>query len=326
MGGFDRVRVVLLGLGTALVLAVLAACADAPSKQLTRWDAYYARSERPRAHVVVIPPQGSTVPMAKLIAEYVVDNLTQRNISAVVGDGRLSRGRYFVLTGVIEGNASTSQSRFNRLIRWSLSDSQGRIMSSHTEGVDGTDQEWDFGSGRLLNAIGIGTAGPVAQMILAETKALAPLDPLRRGLLVESVSGLTPDNAARLTQDVRAALRASDVQVTGDPRQASFRLTGQVQVTGEPDGTDKVRIVWRVLTMDRQELGHAVQENNLPRGDVQSQWALLSPRVAKAAAVGVEHVFGTRSGPLPGAANRATGQPPEIVLPGVVGRAPPPPR
>ena len=69
-----------------------------------------------------------------------------------------------------------------------------------------------------------------------------------------------------------------------------------------------------------------MQENTLPGGEIQSQWERLSPSVAKGAAVGVEHVFGTRSGPLPGAHNRATGQPPEIVLPGVPGRAPPPPR
>jgi len=316
-------RTVVLGLGVVLTLA---ACTETRTQQLTRWDAYYARSETPRAHVVVAPPQGSTVPMAKLIAEYVVDHLTRHKISAVVGDGAPGPGRYFILTGVIEDSRTNPQTRFNRLIRWSLSDSQGRIISSHTEGVDGTEQEWNFGSGRLLDAIGIATAGPVAQMVLTETKATAPLDPLRRGLMVENATGLPPADAEQLTRDVRTALRAFDVQVTGDPRQATFRLAGHVEVTADQSGTDKVRIVWRVLTMDRQELGHAVQENHLPKGDIQTQWAKLSPHVAKAAAVGVQHVFGTRSGPLPGAANRATGEPPEIVLPGVPGRAPPPPR
>lgn len=317
------IRLGFVGLG--LVLA-LAACTETRTTQLSRWDAYYARSETPRAHVVVVPPQGSTVPMAKLIAEYVVDHLRRSKISAVVGDDAPGQGRYFILTGVIEDGRTNLKTRFKRLIRWSLNDSQGRIISSHTEGVDGTEQEWNFGSGRLLNAIGIATAGPVVQMVLAETKATTPLDPLRRGLLVEIPTGLPPGDAERLTHDVRTALRAFDVQVTGDPRQATFRLAGHVEVTADQGGTDKVRIVWRVLTMDRHELGHAVQENNLARGAVQTRWAELSPEVAKAAAVGVQHVFGTRSGPLPGAANRATGEPPEIVLPGVPGRAPPPPR
>ena len=58
-------RAFILGFGLVFLLV---GCAKVPSKQPTRWDAYYARTDRPRTHVVVVPPQGSTVPMAKLIA------------------------------------------------------------------------------------------------------------------------------------------------------------------------------------------------------------------------------------------------------------------
>lgn len=306
----------------------LTACGQDKVKQLTQWETYYAETDKPRAHVVVEPPTGSTVPMSKLVAEYVVDHLTKRKISAVVGRNIPGQGKHFVLTGAIEENIGEGQEKYPYIIRWSLSDSQGRLISSHAEGVNASRQEWDFGSPRLLNSIGLSTAGPVAQMVLAESKTKTPIDPLRQGLLVENLTGLKSENADLLTREVRKALRKADVQVTGDPRQATFRLGGDVVVT--PDvgaaGYENVRIVWRVMTMDYVELGNAVQENRLLVGEMSRDWSAMVPKIAAAAAIGVEHVFGARSGPAPGAVNRAKGAPPEIVLPGVPGRAPPPPR
>jgi len=317
----------------AVVLAVLvlAACADGPGKMPSRWDTYYARTDAPRAHVKVVPPQGTTVPMGNLIAQYVVDNLKKEKISAEIADGRValngqSRGRYFVLSGVAEPNLNNPRIKYRRILRWMLSDAQGRLISTYSHGVSGGEREWAFGDARLLADIGIGTAGPISQMVLKETKATAPIDPLRRGLLVEQVTGLSTEDAGHLTRAVAAALRTSDVLVTGDPRQASFRLAGHVEVSSGADGYDDVRIVWQVMTMDRRELGSAVQENRLPKSTVEGRWAVLSARVGQAAAVGIEHVFGTRSGPPPGAPNRAHGKPPAIVLPGEPGRALPPPQ
>ncbi|MBL4614020.1 MAG: hypothetical protein JKY27_04000 [Magnetovibrio sp.] len=309
---------------------VLSACADGAPQRMSRWDSYYARIDTPRAHVQVVPPEGTSLPMAELIAQYVVEYLQKENISAVVGDGAPSQGRHFVLTGYVEQNITDPRVRYRRILHWLLSDASGRLIATHAQGIEGTEQAWNFGDAQLLSAIGIGTAGPVSQMVLKETKSKAPIDPLRRGLLVENVTGLADEEAKSLTRAVAKALRTSDVLVTGDPRQASFRLAGHVEIMPGSDGFDDVRIVWRVQTMDRRELGNAVQENRVPSGAFSARfakrWAAISQSVAAAAAVGVEHVFGTRAGPPPGATNYPGDEPPVVVLPGVPGRAMPPPR
>lgn len=305
---------------------VLAACSKNTAKRQTRWDMYYARVDTPRAHVQVVPPTGTTVPMAKLIAEYVVERLEKEKISAAVGDGTPSQGRHFVLTGYAEKNLNDPRVRYRRILHWLLSDASGRLIATHAHGVEGSEQEWNFGDAQMLSAIAIGTAGPVSQMVLKETRAKAPIDPLRRGLLVETVTGLGAEDAGYLTRAVTDALRTSDVLVTGDPRQASFRLTGHVEILQGQSGQDDVRIVWRVLTMDRRELGNAVQENRVPTGSLNGRWKARAKSIGEAAAVGVEHVFGTRTGPPPGAVEYPGGEPPAIVLPGEPGRALPPPQ
>jgi len=305
---------------------VLSACADSAPKRKTRWDLYYARADAPRAHVQVVPPEGTTVPMAKLIAEYVVEYLKKEKISAQLGNGAALKGRHFVLNGYAEPNTDDPRLRYRRVLRWMLSDADGRLIATHTQGVEGTDQEWNFGDAQLLTAIGIGTAGPISQMVLRETKAVVPIDPLRRGLLVEQVTGLRDEDARHLTRAMADVLRMSDVLVTGDPRQASFRLAGHVEVLSTGDGFEDVRIVWRVQTMDRRDLGNAVQENRLPAGTLTGRWGEVSKSIATAAAVGVEHVFGTRTGPPPGSSLYPGDAPPPIVLPGQPGRALPPPQ
>ena len=319
------IRAGVLGV-LALMAGALAACVENPNPLQTRWDAYYAIPEASRAHVVVAPPEGTTVPMAKLIARYVVENLNKQSISAEIGDGKPGKGRHFILTGTVEDNLTDPRVRFRRVLRWLLSDASGRVISTHAEGIEGSEQEWDFGSARLLEAIGMQTAGPVAQMVLVETKTTAPLDPLRQGLLVDTVTGIAPEDAQAMLESLKDALRTTDVLVTGDPRQAAYRLTGQVETTPVQGDVLKVRITWTATTLDNKELGRAVQENQISASQIQGGWAELAPRVGQAAAVGVEHIFGARSGPAPGAPNRALGEPPAVFLPGEPGRAPPPPQ
>ncbi|MCR4376952.1 MAG: hypothetical protein NUV50_02535 [Rhodospirillales bacterium] len=319
------IRMWALGL-LALMAGALAACAENTRPLQTRWDAYYAIPDAPSAHVVVVPPEGTTLPMAKLIARYVVENLHKQKISAEIGDGQPGQGHHFILTGTVEDNLTDPQVRFRRVMRWLLSDAGGRLIATHAEGIEGSEDEWDFGSARLLEAIGIQTAGPVAQMVLLETKAPAPIDPLRQGLLVDTVMGVSPEDAQALLASLKEALRTTDVIVTGDPRQAAYHLTGQVETTPVSGDMLKVRITWVVASLDNREMGRAVQENQIPAAQIQGGWRDLAPRVGQAAALGVEHVFGLRSGPAPGAANRALGDPPAVVLPGESGRALPPPQ
>lgn len=321
-------------LAVFVLAAMTASCAEPKPTSHTRWDAYYARAEQPEPSVAVMPPDGTSVPMAKLIARYVAENLKTQGITAEVGGitappsgfFRGRRGGRFLLTGVAENGGGDPRSRYGKVIRWMLTDADGRVVATHTQGVDGTAKEWDFGSARLLNEIGIGAAGAVAQMVTAETGATAPLDPLRRGVLAEGISGVPARDAEALMAALKRALRKSDVLVTGDARQASFRLNGAVKAKPARSGQVSVRITWTVTDMNRRVLGRAVQENTVAAGAIADGWAELAPRIGEAAAVGVVRVFGVRPGPPFQGDGSATDMPPAVVLPGAPGRALPPPR
>ncbi|MBF0247245.1 MAG: hypothetical protein HQL36_04120, partial [Alphaproteobacteria bacterium] len=214
-------RAVLSILGVAVALA---GCADAPLKRTTRWDAYYASAAAPRPAIRVTPPEGTTVPMAKLIAEYVTDYLKKEDIAASVGDGGTGAGKHYLLNGRAALLAPDETGRRKRVMTWMLSDAQGRVISSHTLAVDGTEAQWDYGDAQVLTSIGLNTAAPVARLVRAEVGTKVPVDPTSRGLLLDPITGLDAAAAGPVADALAEALRGTDLLVTGDLRQATYRL------------------------------------------------------------------------------------------------------
>ncbi len=324
-----------------MVLALVGCAAQAPPTA-SRWDAYYAHAAAPRTRVVVVPPEGASVPMAKLIARYVVQYLNKHDLSAEVGNAAqvatAKDVRTFVLSGTVEENVSDPRIRYRRVLHWIVSDVHGRLISTYAQGIGGASREWDFGSPRLLNAIGFDAADPIAQIVKVETWEAAPAisltASLRRTVVLEGISGVSQKDSRFLMAALKKALRALDVQVTGDERQATLRVLGAVKMRpvpanvqpGSAPGRVDVRIVWTVATLDRTVVGRAVQENTVLTRDLKNGWAALAARVGAAAAVGIERIFAVRPRALPEQQDSVDGGPPEVVLPGVPGRAPPPPR
>ena len=94
--------------------------------------------------------------------------------------------------------------------------------------------------------------------------------------------------------------------------------------TGDPvNGRQYVRIIWRVNTVTGEEVGKAVQENTVVAGSLNGEWGQVAEAVSYAAVRGISDLFSdadehlTSREPLPDF--------PDVQLPSVPGRAPPPP-
>ena len=146
----------------------------------------------------------------------------------------------------------------------------------------------------------------------------------RPAFMVNPVAGAPGNGNEALTAALRSALRARDITISTDPRQAGFVIDGRVDLTPPVNGRQQARIIWTVNTIAGEEVGRAVQENNVVAGTLDGEWGRVAEIVAVAAVEGVEELFGATE-------NRTTGEEalpdfPDIDLPQVPGRAPPPPR
>lgn len=151
--------------------------------------------------------------------------------------------------------------------------------------------------------------------------------PVRWGkpsFLVRTVRGAPGDGNKALALAIGAALRAKDLTVTEDPRQAGYEVVGKVDVGPPVNGRQRARITWAVNTMGGQEVGKAVQENIVAAGSLDSSWGRVAILVSSAAANGIQQLFDT-----PRPRYTPVGAVPDFPkipdLPRVPGRALPPP-
>ena len=141
--------------------------------------------------------------------------------------------------------------------------------------------------------------------------------------LIRPVVGAPGNGNESLTAALKSALRDRDLTISEDPRQAGFIIDGQVDL-GEPvNGRQYVKISWAVNTVTGEEVGRAVQENTVVAGSLDGEWGQVAEVVSQAAVRGIQDLFGDAADqtgarvPLPDF--------PDVDLPAIPGRAPPPP-
>lgn len=141
--------------------------------------------------------------------------------------------------------------------------------------------------------------------------------------LIRPVVGAPGNGNESLTAALKSALRDRDLTISEDPRQAGFIIDGAVDL-GEPvNGRQYVKISWAVNTVTGEEVGRAVQENTVVAGSLDGEWGQVAEVVSQAAVRGIQDLFGDAAEqtgarvPLPDF--------PDVDLPAIPGRAPPPP-
>lgn len=141
--------------------------------------------------------------------------------------------------------------------------------------------------------------------------------------LIRPVVGAPGNGNESLTAALKSALRDRDLTISEDPRQAGFIIDGQVDLGDPVNGRQYVKISWAVNTVTGEEVGRAVQENTVVAGSLDGEWGQVAEVVSQAAVRGIQDLFGDadeQTGarvPLPDF--------PDVDLPAIPGRAPPPP-
>ncbi len=270
----------------------------------------------------VAPVEGPTVPMARLLARSVADELKELEVPATAMAASASR---YVLHGRTEINRENAALPYIMVIRWTLFDQTGEIVGRHTQGVEGTWWQWEYGDPRIIRAVGKGAAKPIAAMLTGEDdEPFLPTAPRGAALFVEPVEGAPGDGNQSLGRALRMALRTAGIILTEDREKADFVLRGGVEVAPPDGGRQKVRIVWTVNQVGGAEVGTATQENAVPAHSLDGAWGRVAVLAAAAALDGIEQML------EPARADRVRkflpATPPGRRLKQIPGRAPPPPQ
>lgn len=192
--------------------------------------------------------------------------------------------------------------------------------------ADGGTQELEIG-GDSLDEAALPPEGNAQAAMMSDRSDDAQATPIswgRPSFLIRAVTGAPGDGNEVLTSGIKRAMRAHDLTVSEDPRQAGYEVLGQVTIGPPVNGRQHARVVWRVMTLDGVEVGKAMQENTVIAGSLDGEWGRVGDIVSEAAALGIQELFENQPN-LARQSSRAPGFTRNPNLQQVPGRAPPPP-
>ena len=170
-------RFLLLG-----AVVVLAACGAVPRPFHLPADAPPNALAAPGASVDIRVEAiaGTPRPLARLLARSVAEGLAALHLTAVARATGLSR---YTLSG--QAQAGDGLETHAVVIEWSLRESGGDIVAIHTQGVEATREQWDFGDPRVVRRTGRDAAAAIVNLLEEEAAPPARVEaPVRRILVV----------------------------------------------------------------------------------------------------------------------------------------------
>ncbi len=200
-------------------------------------------------------------------------------------------------------------------------------LTPNDNGLDDLQEILDPEASEALDEAALPQQARARPAVLAgerNTTQAAPISWGRPSFMIRPVTGAPGDGNEVLTSGIKNAMRAKDLTISDDPRQAAYEVLGQVTVGPPVNGRQQARVVWQVNTLDGVEVGKAMQENAVIAGSLNGEWGRVGEIVSAAAVDGIQELFENTPN-----LNRNAGQTPDFTrnphLQQVPGRAPPPP-
>ncbi|HJO72147.1 MAG TPA: hypothetical protein QGG32_04750 [Rhodospirillales bacterium] len=164
--------------------------------------------------------------MARLLAQSVAAELDTQRVLASVGVAGDSR---YVLRGRAERNRDNNRVPLIVVIKWDLVDASSKLVCNHSQGVEGTWWQWEYGDPRIIRSVGKVAAKPIVAMIRVEPDTVPPGAPQPANLLIEEVKGAPGDGNSALTREMKVAAKAAGIATTELPDVATHVLQGVVR-------------------------------------------------------------------------------------------------
>lgn len=241
--------------------------------------------------IYVTAVEGTTAPMGRLLARAVADALNERDVPAYVNPPKTRR---YLLAGRVDSAVEGTW-----VVRWRLLDPHDTVVAEHEELVDVPAWRWEYGDPRLLDTIGAHVAATLVKVARPEDPSLQPVpEPAALSVHVGPVEGAPGDGNTSLRRAVRASLGLAKVPLS-DRKDGAAVLTAKVEVGAARNGTQPIRIIWRLDDADGARIGEAAQENGVPQGSLDGPWGEIAGYAADAAVEGIlELIAAAGSGPV----------------------------
>lgn len=260
------------------------------------------------AAVIVPPVQGAPAAVAEALAAAVAEGLSRQEIPARVGPG--APGEHRVIASVLDLRPVDADDRILVALGLELRDGDGRpvLVQQVRGGLPGALWTAEAVDPDALTEAARALVAPALPRLAAAEQALVPIPEAEPLGLAEGVAPPPPDalsilpavevlpvtgapggasNNTLMAQAARSVLRQTGVPVSRTASDAGAAVAAIVTIAPAVEGRERIAVTWTVMTPEGHEIGTVNQENMLPAGYAQQQWADLSYLIAAAAVDGI---------------------------------------
>lgn len=248
--------------------------------------------DRPSAALLQVPDSmdiavgnfdGEPRATAVKLSAAAADQLLKHDITASATAA--SRSGYTLDGRINEGAPQAGKATVT--VIWRLHDPTGKTIVEHRTQLSGSVHDWQQGADAQVAQLAAAGADVLASLINETTPKEQPQASGRVRVAVRKVAGAPGDGNDSLAASITAVLKHADIELV-DATQGKPDLDVDAMVSIVPKGDRQhVKIVWRVSRATGAEIGTVVQENDVPRGQLDGAWGDIAYTVAIAAGGGI---------------------------------------
>ena len=248
--------------------------------------------DRPSAALLQVPDSmdiavgnfdGEPRATAVKLSAAAADQLLKHDITASATAA--SRSGYTLDGRINEGAPQAGKATVT--VIWRLHDPTGKTIVEHRTQLSGSVHDWQQGADAQVAQLAAAGADVLALLINETTPKEQPQASGRVRVAVRKVAGAPGDGNDSLAASITAVLKHADIELV-DATQGKPDLDVDAMVSIVPKGDRQhVKIVWRVSRATGAEIGTVVQENDVPRGQLDGAWGDIAYTVAIAAGGGI---------------------------------------
>ncbi len=248
--------------------------------------------DRPSAALLQVPDSmdiavgnfdGEPRATAVKLSAAAADQLLKHDITASATAA--SRSGYTLDGRINEGAPQAGKATVT--VIWRLHDPTGKTIVEHRTQLSGSVHDWQQGADAQVAQLAAAGADVLASLITETTPKEQPQASGRVRVAVRKVAGAPGDGNNSLAASITAVLKHADIELV-DATQGKPDLDVDAMVSIVPKGDRQhVKIVWRVSRATGAEIGTVVQENDVPRGQLDGAWGDIAYTVAIAAGGGI---------------------------------------
>lgn len=278
-----------------LLLLPLAGCGDLPQPYRGQPGGMAAKLVQPPAYRIAVPPPDAamlTDAGSRRFASDLADALVAAEVPAVASQPWPLDWRLKVVASR-EGQTIVPRYTLENADAQSVVEARGNPVRI---------EEWAGEDPKMLQRVATSDAGTVATLLARADAARRAADPatlVANGpprLRFIGVKGAPGDGDAALTTRMTDFLADKGFLVQPQAEGSLFSLEGRVNMVPIPDRQQRVEIQWIVTRKDGQEIGRAIQMNQIPQGTLNGLWGDVAYVVSQEAAQGVRDIINNAGG------------------------------